>query len=106
MQISCYVNKGDMPLSFSWSLNGHSVDSEQGINLALFGKKTALLNIDTVQHSHAGNYTCLAKNNAGVSSSSAELIVKGTSKLIIFHLLLLLLLFSVLDENPKILNKL
>lgn len=87
MQISCYVNKGDMPLSFSWNLNGHSVDSESGINLALFGKKTALLNIDTVQHSHAGNYTCLAKNNAGVSSYSAELIVKGTSKLIIFSVI-------------------
>ncbi|XP_050305218.1 cell adhesion molecule Dscam2 isoform X39 [Anthonomus grandis grandis] len=76
VQLSCYVNKGDMPLTFSWHLNGRNVEKLPEINVSLFGKKTSLLNIDSVKASHAGNYTCVASNKAGISSFTAELTVK------------------------------
>lgn len=67
-----------MPINFEWFLNGNPFKNLSGINLGYFGKKTAVLGIDTLTESHAGNYTCVAQNIAGLNTFSAELIVKGT----------------------------
>lgn len=67
-----------MPVSFTWELNGQSVSEINGITVGTFGKKTSVLTIDSLSEDHAGNYTCLAANRAGVSAYSAELIVMGT----------------------------
>lgn len=66
-----------MPVSFLWMLNDESVTKYAGINVGLFGKKSSVLNIDSIDQHHAGNYTCKASNVAGVSTYSAELIVRG-----------------------------
>lgn len=79
MQVSCYVSKGDVPVSFSWLLNGKPTSDLEGIGVSSFGKKTSVLSIDSVDEQHAGNYTCLATNRAGVSAFTATLIVKGTT---------------------------
>jgi hypothetical protein len=78
VQVSCYVSKGDLPLSFSWILNGKPIQDILGIGVSSFGKKTSVLSIDSVNELYAGNYTCLASNRAGISTYTANLIVKGT----------------------------
>lgn len=66
-----------MPVSFFWMLNGEPVTKYAGINVGLFGKKSSVLSIDSIDQHHAGNYTCKVSNMAGLSSYSAELIVRG-----------------------------
>lgn len=51
----------------------------QGVKVGLFGKKTSVLSIDSLNENHAGNYTCLVQNPVGNSSYDAKLSVKGTT---------------------------
>lgn len=50
-----------------------------GMGFSSFGKKTSVLNIDSVDEQHAGNFTCMASNSAGTSTYTTKLVVKGTS---------------------------
>lgn len=77
VQLSCYVNKGDLPFTFTWLLNGVIATNRLGITIAPFGKKTSVLNIDSVDDIHIGNYSCLVKNRAGTTTYTTELVVKG-----------------------------
>ncbi|KAJ8918532.1 hypothetical protein NQ315_013036, partial [Exocentrus adspersus] len=81
VQITCYINKGDVPVSISWMLNGETVTKYAGINVGLFGKKSSVLSIDSIDQHHAGNYTCIASNVAGISSYSSQLIVRVLPKI-------------------------
>lgn len=76
--VQCSLIAGDMPVKFSWSLNGKNVEDIPGVTTGSFGKKISVLAIDSVQEHHSGNYTCIVKNAAGYASHSTELIVKGT----------------------------
>lgn len=76
--VQCSLSSGDLPVKFSWRLNGRIVNDVSGINIVALGKKTSVLSIDSLDESHAGNFTCTAKNRAGSSSYSSELVVKGT----------------------------
>lgn len=76
--VQCTVSSGDMPIRFSWLLNGRHIKDMVGINIGSFGKKTSFLGIDALSEEHAGNFTCVAENAAGIASYSANLIVKGT----------------------------
>lgn len=67
-----------MPVDFLWFLNGKPVEGVEGVTIGSFGKKISVLAIDSVAEHHAGNYTCSARNRAGVTSHTAELVVKGT----------------------------
>lgn len=72
------MTAGDMPIKFTWFLNGNLIENgRNNINVAIVGKRTSFLNIDSLSETHAGNYTCLAQNNAGLSSVYSELIIKG-----------------------------
>lgn len=64
-------------MNFTWELNNRPVSQITGITVATFGRKTSVLTIDSLDENHAGNYSCLAANRAGVSAYYAELIVKG-----------------------------
>lgn len=75
--VQCSLSVGDMPVRFTWTLNGVDLASIEGVNIGYFGKKTSVVSIDSVNESHAGNYTCFAENNAGITSFSTSLIVKG-----------------------------
>lgn len=75
--VQCSLVSGDMPVEFSWLLNGKSIEEINGINVGSFGKKTSVLSIDSVYEIHAGNYTCVATNKAGISTYTTELVVKG-----------------------------
>jgi hypothetical protein len=78
VQLTCYIARGDEPISVSWTLNGLPLDnSRQGVNLVNVGSKTSLLTMSNVNHNSDGEYRCMAKNPAGVSSYSANLTVYG-----------------------------
>nr|ACC65888.1 Down syndrome cell adhesion molecule isoform [Daphnia pulex] len=80
VQLTCYVARGDEPISVSWTLNGLPLDnSRPGVNLVNVGSKTSLLTMSNVNHNSDGEYRCLAKNPAGVSSYSANLTVYGST---------------------------
>ena len=79
-QISCIVTSGDRPLSISWSFHGENLaphGSANGITTSNLGGRMSMLVIEQVKHTHQGNYTCQASNQAGTRSHTAQLIVNG-----------------------------
>lgn len=71
------MSSGDLPINIRWYLNEILIGDDQGITTSQFGKRANGLNIDSILGEHAGNYTCEARNYAGASHYSAELIVNG-----------------------------
>lgn len=63
-------------MDIRWYHNNQVLDKIDGISI-LRDKKMITLSIDSVSFETAGNYTCLAKNRAGVSSYTAVLNVNG-----------------------------
>ena len=76
-QLSCIVNSGDEPLTITWSFHGDKVGPETGIAITNLGPRMSILVINSVGYRHRGNYTCTAKNNAGIRTHTAELKVNG-----------------------------
>ena len=76
-QVSCIVQKGDLPISITWSLKGDIVSSEPGTTTAQVGPRASILSIHSVGYRHSGTYTCTARNKAGVATHSTELRVNG-----------------------------
>ena len=76
-QVSCIVRKGDEPLTVSWSFHGGSITSALGIMTSAVGSRGSMLLISSVGHKHRGNYTCTAKNDAGIKFETVELKVNG-----------------------------
>ena len=85
-QISCIVTSGDQPLMISWSFHGNQISADTGITTTNLGTRMSLLVIESVGHHHQGNYTCKAKNGAGVRSHTAELKVNGR---ILFYMMVM-----------------
>lgn len=75
--VQCSITTGDLPINFSWHFNGKPIHELLGYNVGAFGKKTSVLAIDSVNEDHAGNYTCVASNRAGLASFTSELVVQG-----------------------------
>lgn len=73
----CAASKGDLPLDIKWYFNTDAIKS--GINgVALTNtKRTSQLTIESVSHKNQGNYTCVVKNQAGITNHTAELFVNG-----------------------------
>ncbi len=76
-QVSCVVNSGDEPLVLSWSFHGDKIGQDTGISTTNLGSRMSILVINSVGHRHQGNYTCQAKNKAGIQKYTAELKVNG-----------------------------
>lgn len=77
ISIQCTIAGGDLPVSVEWRLNNSPLESYLEIQTEKRGKRINNLVIDLVSAKHAGNYTCLAKNAAGVVEHSSELVVNG-----------------------------
>jgi Down syndrome cell adhesion molecule-like protein 1 len=78
----CSVNKGDLPIKIWWSLadtDGHdrNLSTSEKLVIAQTGNKVSLINIESVEARHRGNYTCWAKNRAGIAQHSAYLSING-----------------------------
>lgn len=77
ISIACTVSGGDLPITVEWSLNGSPLEPYLEIQTEKRGKRINNLVIDLVSAKHAGNYTCLAKNAAGIAEHTSELVVNG-----------------------------
>lgn len=79
-QVQCFVSEGDSPLQITWAFHGEDMTSraQTGVSTMKLGQRGNLLMIDSVTPEHMGNYTCTARNNAGVANYTAELVVNGT----------------------------
>lgn len=73
LTLTCAVTKGDLPLSFSWTVDGRPVVSSPGGSLKTvqIDPYTNLLSVDSLQPAHSGNYTCSVGNSAITASHSA-----------------------------------
>ncbi|XP_066145676.1 cell adhesion molecule Dscam1 isoform X23 [Euwallacea fornicatus] len=76
ISVQCIISTGDMPVEFAWLLNGKPLVDFKDISVVSMGKKISALTVDSICRDHAGNYTCVTKNNAGTSSFTAKLTVK------------------------------
>ena len=81
--LMCSINKGDYPIKIIWTHNGLPVDSKQDVSVSRTTRRIATLSIDSVQAEHAGEYSCIAKNKAGVANYSAVLNVNGIFNFVI-----------------------
>ena len=64
-------------MTVSWSLKGDVISSEPSITTSMIGTRTSILMITSVGYRHSGQYTCTAKNTAGVEHFTTELKVNG-----------------------------
>ena len=79
MSLNCNAYKGDTPMTIFWTFHGRDVSLEREFATRAFGARTKMLLISSVTHGHSGTYTCTARNAAGKTSYSTELVVKGQS---------------------------
>lgn len=77
---TCSVSKGNMPISIWWTLSDsieskseYNISTKEGIVISKAGNKLSVLNIEAVKAKHRGNYTCYARNNAGITKHVAYL---------------------------------
>ncbi|VEN53575.1 unnamed protein product [Callosobruchus maculatus] len=84
VQVYCTVNEGDLPLIIKWNLNGHHLDNFLDLTVAPVGRRASILSIESVSYEHVGNFTCIAKNRAGVARYSAQLQVNVTPQITAF----------------------
>lgn len=83
---TCIITKGDLPIKIWWTLVDDftgfekNLTTNDGVVITRTSQKLSLLNIDAVKARHRGNYTCVAKNKAGISQHSAFLAINGELK--------------------------
>ncbi|XP_050520786.1 cell adhesion molecule Dscam2 isoform X36 [Daktulosphaira vitifoliae] len=75
VQVVCSVSKGDRPMMITWNFYGEMLSSNMGVTTQMLGDSTNFLSIPSVGSSNQGNYTCIAKNNAGYDTYSSQLVV-------------------------------
>jgi Immunoglobulin I-set domain len=76
-QVTCMVIEGDNPVDIRWNAAGHTHSSMTGITITKIGTRSSVLQIDSVDAGHSGNFTCTATNAAGSLNYSAQLTVVG-----------------------------
>uniref|UniRef100_A0A1B0B204 Ig-like domain-containing protein n=1 Tax=Glossina palpalis gambiensis TaxID=67801 RepID=A0A1B0B204_9MUSC len=80
---TCTVNKGDMPLELYWTTAPEPkwgvgrLMTNDGILITKTTQRISMLSIESVHARHRANYTCAARNAAGVAYHTAELRVNG-----------------------------
>lgn len=75
--VQCIVSSGDLPLTITWAFNGAPLISSDLVSVSKSGHRISTLAIESVSARLAGNYTCIARNEAGISSHTSELRVNG-----------------------------
>lgn len=80
LQLWCSIQAGDPPIDFSWYLNGKGIPYNlQAVEADSVYSST--LNVREVTTEHSGNYSCIAKNQAGRVSESTFVVVEGMAYL-------------------------
>lgn len=82
VSVQCTISGGDLPVQVSWTFNGAPLEPYLEIITKKLGKRINNLMIDSVSAKHAGNYTCIVENAAGVAHQSSELVVIGNNLIV------------------------
>lgn len=77
VSVTCTISGGDLPINVIWTHNRAPIEPYMGILTEKRGKRIYTMMIESVKAKHAGNYTCLAENAAGIVEHTSELIVDG-----------------------------
>lgn len=77
----CGVSRGDSPLRLIWLKDGEILLPSLGANVSSLDQYTSILSIPSLSHSHSGEYTCVASNQASEVKYTASLQVKGNVSL-------------------------
>lgn len=76
--VQCMVNKGDIPINITWTLNGERlINNDNFVTMSRLNSRTSSLNIDILNDKHRGNYKCLANNKAGHVDYETTLFING-----------------------------
>ena len=73
--VQCFVTKGDLPLRLAWEKDSSTLPTD--VIVRQFGHYTSSLSINSLTQEHAGNYTCVASNDASSAKYTAQLLVNG-----------------------------
>lgn len=77
-KILCSVSSGDMPINFMWTKNGRLMNiNKKNIKVQELDEFTSMFSLTRVSLEDAGNYSCIAQNDAGSDSHTAFLKVMG-----------------------------
>ncbi|XP_076342776.1 cell adhesion molecule Dscam1-like isoform X2 [Tachypleus tridentatus] len=71
----CSVAVGDPPINVSWIKDGTTLLSSGDISVKTLAEDAVLLSIENVGLQHSGDYTCLARNEAGDVNITRSLVV-------------------------------
>ncbi|GAB6020358.1 Down syndrome cell adhesion molecule-like protein 1 [Chamberlinius hualienensis] len=74
VRTACYVTKGDLPITITWSKDGSPL-LDNSVNVRVIDEYSNVLTIDSVKASHGGSYTCWANNSVAVANHTATLTV-------------------------------
>ena len=76
---TCFVVQGDPPLLVSWFKDGDSLENtaDDSVRVTRIDPVTSMLAISELSAAHAGNYTCVAKNDVAAVAVTAPLVVRG-----------------------------
>lgn len=80
--VTCILTKGDSPINIWWTLVDdyspeRNLSTNDGVMITRNNQKVSLLTIESVKARHRGNYTCYARNKAGITHFSAFLAISG-----------------------------
>ena len=83
LRVICTVTEGDLPLEVEWWKDGLKIEGSGpnpgkfGVQVRRIDEYTSLLAISFLETTHAGNYSCLAKNSVASFARSATLTIRG-----------------------------
>nr|XP_027222741.1 Down syndrome cell adhesion molecule-like protein 1 homolog [Penaeus vannamei] len=75
-RIMCVVERGDLPLSFSWTHDGRPLAPGPATSVRSLDEVTSVLLFTSLREEDGGKYTCTATNAVASDSRTVELVVK------------------------------
>lgn len=70
------ILQGDTPFRIEWLFRNDTLAQSDTVKIE-FSRRSSQLTFEAVNGDHVGNYTCVASNRGGTTTSTFELIVKG-----------------------------
>lgn len=86
VSFQCTILKGDSPISIYWLFNASEIESSDEVIISKIGKKISTLSIESARADHVGEYTCVAKNAAGATNFTTQLLINGSPQPPVFFL--------------------
>lgn len=76
--VQCSIMHGDLPISIFWKFNDRIIEGNNELLISKMGSRSSVLTIETIRDYHAGNYSCIGRNAAGMANHTVALVVNGS----------------------------